>query len=57
MPKRKSPFPEKPWKPDPAKWVKHLRRPAGDTPKQVTPDQPVGGWMLFDWKTLEDAKQ
>lgn len=58
MPRRKSPFPERPWKPDPAKWKKHLVKPEeGGVAKHDTPRQPDKGWMLYRLDTLEDAKQ
>lgn len=48
MPRRKSPFPEKPWKPDPEKWKKYLRLPEL---------QPVKGWQLWRLDNLEDVPQ
>jgi len=61
MPRRKSPFPEKPWRPDPAKWEKLFERQSEDKDrdllKRETPIEPVKGWQLWDWNTLEDVKQ
>lgn len=61
MPKRKSPFPEKPWKPDPAKWNPHLLHPVEipPEPEPVKPRwaEPDRGWMLYRLDDLEDAKQ
>lgn len=51
MPKKKSPFPEKPWKPDPAKWNAHLLHPV------EIPPEPERGWMLYRLDDLEDVKQ
>lgn len=56
MPRRKSPYPEKSWKPDPVKWERHLK-PTGKIEAGKTPREPKGGWMLFRLDTLEDAKQ
>ena len=61
MPKRKSPYPEKPWHPDPAKWQRHLEDRREDKTKDLAkceaPTQPVKGWQLWNWNTLEDVKQ
>lgn len=58
MPPRKSPYPEKPWKPDPVKWRRYLERELFEKLEQLkTPDRPVAGWMLLRLDTLENAKQ
>lgn len=57
MPKRKDPYPDRPWKPDPTKWEKLLEPKKEDVAKRDTPTEPKGGWMLFNWQTLEDVKQ
>jgi len=57
MPRRKSPFHEKPWQPDPAKWKKLLEDIDRDVAKRDTPTEPTNGWRLWDWNTLEDVKQ
>lgn len=55
MPKKKSPFPEKPWKPDATKWQKHLERQKEIKPN--TPAKPDKGWLLYRLDTLEDIPQ
>jgi hypothetical protein len=61
VPKKKSPFPEKPWHPDPARWNAHLVHPVEIPPVPEPPkkewEEPKRGWMLYRWDTLEDVKQ
>jgi hypothetical protein len=52
MPRRLQFYPEKPWKPDPAKWRIYLRA-ATDALQPA----PKDGWQLWDWRTLNDAPQ
>jgi hypothetical protein len=58
MPRRKSPFPEKPWSPDPVKWNRFLDHKLFEMVREpTTPVEPKGGWLLFRLDTLEDVPQ
>jgi len=58
MPKRKLRYPETPWQPDPKKWAKLLEKQLSGKPEQLAvPNEPVKGWELWRWDTLEDVKQ
>lgn len=58
MPRRKSPYPEKPWSPDPVKWQRHLEKGLFEKLEQLkTPDEPVEGWLLYRLDDLSDVKQ
>jgi len=54
MPRRRQSYPEKPWKPDPAKWAKLLQKEEGG---KIRSPKPKDGWQLWRWDTLEDVPQ
>jgi len=55
MARRRPKYPEKPWHPDRARWKGFMVK--GDVAKRDVPNEPKGGWQLWDWKTLKGVDQ